>query len=62
MFSYIILGIVFNFIWDLLSDKIENGDNIRLTWAGRISALALWPIYTIVFIYNFIKTINERND
>lgn len=62
MFSYIILGIVFNFIWDLLSDKIENGDNIRLTWAGRISALVLWPIYTIVFIYNFIKTINERND
>lgn len=55
---YLLCGVIFNAAWDLLADVIKK-DGIRLTWGQRAVALILWPVYFILFLYHFIKTINN---
>ena len=55
---YLLCGVIFNAAWDLLADVIKK-DGIRLTWGQRAVALILWPVSLILFLYHFIKTINN---
>ena len=61
MILYLLFGVLFNWAWDYISDKAEN-EEIRFSMWERFFALFIWPIYLTVFLYNFFKTINGRDD
>ncbi len=56
IFTYIFIGVVCNFLFDLIINYIQDEAN-RFTIWERITTTLLWPIALIVFIYNFIKTL-----
>lgn len=55
---YLFAGIVFNFLFDKLVDYTEVED-MRFSSLERVYTTLIWPIALIVFIYNFIKSINQ---
>ena len=59
---YLLGGILFNFIYDLLVDKLGN-EAVRFTMKERIAVGLIWPIYTIIFIRNlFIHLFKNNQD
>ena len=56
IFTYIFIGVVCNFLFDLIINYIQDEAN-RFTIWERIITTQLWPIALIVFVYNFIKTL-----
>jgi hypothetical protein len=54
--SYIFLGVIFNFIFDILINWL-GAEEQRFTLSERIVTTLLWPIAFIVFVFNFIKTL-----
>lgn len=56
IFTYIFIGVVCNFLFDLIINYIQDEAN-RFTIWERITTTLLWPIALIVFVYNFIKTL-----
>ena len=55
---YLFAGIVFNFLFDKLVDYTEQ-EQMRFTTMERIYTTLVWPIALIVFLYNFIRTLNQ---
>jgi len=53
-------GVVFNAFYDFVVSKIGNED-LRFNILERISTGIIWPIFTIIFIINFIKQIFNGN-
>jgi len=53
-------GVVFNAFYDFVVSKIGNED-LRFNMLERISTGIIWPIFTIIFIINFIKQIFNGN-
>lgn len=65
IFIYLIAGVIFNALWDLMSDFLEKEvdvEGVRLTVGQRIVALVAWPIYLIFFAWHFLKGLNGNND
>jgi len=56
IFTYISIGVVCNFLFDLIINYIQDEAN-RFTILERVTTTILWPIALIVFIFNFIKTL-----
>lgn len=49
---YLLGGVLFNFIYDLLIDKL--GDkSLRFSTTARIIFGLVWPFYVLAFIRNF---------
>lgn len=60
---YLLIGVVNTIIIDYFVNKIaELHDKDTLTNLERIWLLALWPIYSFAFWYNFAKAFFKDND
>lgn len=51
--TYLMIGVGFNFITDILMDYTES-DN-RLTVKEKVIVTFIWPIALVTMIYHFIK-------
>ena len=55
--NYFFIGFIVAFLLDYVSFKLNHLDHIKIwTWKERILLVFFWPIFLIVFIFNFIKT------
>ena len=55
--NYLFIGFFLTFLLDYISFKLNYLDHIKIwTWKERILLVFFWPIFLIVFIFNFIKT------
>ena len=58
--SYLLIGVIFTFLLDFISDRLKNNPHMIETpewgWKTRIISIIFWPIMLGVFTYNFIKT------
>lgn len=59
IFYYISIGVLFNFLFDLIVNYIEQ-EEARFSTGERIVTTLLWPIALIVFVFNFVKTLNGK--
>ena len=60
---YLLIGVVNTIIIDYFVNKVaELHDKESLTNLERIWLLALWPIYSFAFWYNFAKAFFKNND
>ena len=53
---YLMGGVAFNFCYDLLVSHAGN-EEWRFTMRERFITLLVWPIYVLVFIFNFLKNL-----
>ena len=57
--SYLLIGVIFTFLLDFISDRLKNNPHMIETpewgWKTRIVSIIFWPIMLGVFTYNFIK-------
>ncbi len=60
---YVFAGVVFNFLWDLVTTRLESEQN-RFTMGERLIVLLIWPIAVLFFVTMFIKTVlfGDNND
>lgn len=60
---YLFAGVTFNFLWDLITTRLESEQN-RFTMLERIIVLLIWPIAVLFFVTMFIKTVlfGDNND
>jgi hypothetical protein len=60
---YVFIGVGFNFLWDLITTRLESEQN-RFTVLERIIVLLIWPIAVLFFVTMFIKTVlfGDNND
>jgi hypothetical protein len=60
---YLFAGVMFNFLWDLITTRLESEQN-RFTMLERFIILLIWPIALVFFVTMFIKTIlfGDNND
>lgn len=60
---YLIVGVAFNFLWDLLINSTEM-ENYRFTNVERFTVILIWPIALLFFVGMFIKTFlfGDNND
>lgn len=59
IFYYVSIGVLLNFLFDLVVNYIEQ-EEARFTTVERISTTLLWPIALGVFLFNFFKTLNGK--
>lgn len=57
---YLLGGILFNLLYDLLVDKLNN-QALRFTIGERIAVGLFWPIYLILFLRNFFIQLFKNN-
>jgi hypothetical protein len=57
---YLLGGVLFNFLYDLLVDKLDN-QSLRFTMKERIAVGLVWPIYIIAFLRNFFIQLFKNN-
>lgn len=53
---YIFIGVAFNFLWDLLTTRLESEEH-RFTMTERFTVVLIWPIAILVFIGMLIKSL-----
>lgn len=58
---YLFAGVAFNFLWDLITTRLESQEN-RFTMVERFTVVLIWPIAILVFIGMVIKTIFSNKD
>jgi len=58
---YVIAGVAFNFLWDLIISKFQAEDN-RFTMLERLVVVAIWPVAVLFFFYTLIKNLFFNND
>lgn len=56
LMNYLLVGVVFNATYDLAITYIKK-EELRFTMVERIIFAIVWPIYVLLLIINFIKTI-----
>ena len=54
--TYLIIGVAFNFVFDLLVN-LSGSEDHRFTMFERLTMTLIWPAGVIFFVYNFIKNI-----
>lgn len=57
---YLLGGVLFNFIYDLLIDKLGN-QALRFTMKERIAVGLVWPLYILMFLRNFFIHLFKNN-
>lgn len=63
---YAILGVLTNFLYDLMISKLIKlssefkADRLRFTILERIWITLIWPIFTVTFIIKAIKLYNDK--
>jgi hypothetical protein len=58
---YLFAGVAFNFLWDLITTRLESQEN-RFTMVERFTVVLIWPIAILVFIGMVIKTLFSNKD
>jgi formate-dependent nitrite reductase membrane component NrfD len=60
---YLFAGVAFNFLWDLITTRLESEQN-RFTMLERFIVVLIWPIALLFFVTMFIKTVlfGDNND
>ena len=58
---YVIAGVAFNFLWDLIISKFQAEDN-RFTMLERLIVVAIWPVAVLFFFIILIKNLLFNND
>ena len=59
IFYYVSIGVLLNFLFDLVVNYIEQ-EEARFSMGERIITTLLWPIALGVFLFNFFKTLSEK--
>lgn len=59
--SYVIAGVAFNFLWDLIISKFQAEDN-RFNMLERLVVVVIWPVAVVFFFYTLIKNLFFNND
>jgi len=55
--QYILIGITYMFILDIIGNsQVEGVTKTEWTWGNRLSIVALWPIFVVLFLYHLIIT------
>ena len=57
---YLLGGVIFNLIYDLIVDELANR-HLRFTIKERIEVGLVWPIYLILFLRNFFIQLFKNN-
>ena len=64
LFYYAIGGFLFNLMWDLLVSFLAKhellSEEIRLKGFERLVVGFVWPWGLFLFLYHFIRTLNEK--
>lgn len=55
--SYLLIGVIFNFLLDLLGNYLETENKFNIK--EKIIMSLIWPVMIIIFIYHFVKTIGS---
>lgn len=58
---YVIVGVAFNFFWDLIVSKIET-EEYRFTTVERVVVTLIWPVAVGFFLIILIKNLFFNND
>ena len=58
---YIMVGVVLNAAYDFIISRIDR-EELRFNMAERLVFCAIWPIYFIFFLLNFIKHFTNNDD
>lgn len=58
---YIIVGVAFNFLWDVIISKTQNEEN-RFTMLERLVVIGIWPVAILFFIYTLLKNLFFGNN
>ena len=54
--TYLIIGVVFNFVFDLLVNFSGNEEQ-RFTTVERLIMTLVWPVGVLAFVFYFIKNL-----
>ena len=58
---YLFAGVAFNFLWDLITTRLESEQN-RFTMLERFIVLLIWPIAILFFVGMVIKSLFSNKD
>ena len=58
---YVIAGVAFNFLWDLIISKTET-EEYRFTMVERVIVTLIWPVAVGFFLIILIKNLFFNND
>ena len=58
LITYLIIGVVFNFIFDQLV-SLSGSEEFRLTIFERIIMSLIWPIGVGMFIFHFLRNLGK---
>ena len=58
---YVFAGVAFNFLWDLITTRLESNEN-RFTMVERFTVLLIWPIAILFFVGMVIKSLFSNKD
>jgi NO-binding membrane sensor protein with MHYT domain len=58
---YVFAGVAFNFLWDLITTRLESQEN-RFTMLERFTVVLIWPIAILFFVGMVIKTLFSNKD
>ena len=57
---YVIAGVAFNFLWDLIISKTET-EEYRFTMVERVIVTLIWPVAVGFFLFTLIKNLFSDN-
>ena len=58
---YLFAGVAFNFLWDLITTRLESQEN-RFTMVERFTVVLIWPIAILFFVGMVIKSLFSNKD
>ena len=58
---YVIAGVAFNFLWDLIISKTET-EEYRFTAVERVIVTLIWPVAVGFFLITLIKNLFFNNN
>ena len=56
MMTYLIIGVVYTFLMDILLDI----DNNQMNWGERIISFIFWPVFLCFWLKNMYNTFFKR--
>ena len=57
---YVIVGVAFNFFWDLIISNTE-AEQYRFTMVERVIVTLIWPVAVGFFLFTLIKNLFSDN-
>ena len=56
--TYLVIGVVFNFVFDLLVNVSGNEEH-RFTMFERLTMTLIWPVGVLAFVFHFISNLGK---